>query len=78
MISPICEYTFSVPPVSCSASSAPTIDSGTDSRITNGSTKLSNCADSTRKMNTSASTNTRPSAPLDERNSRDTPFSSVA
>ena len=78
VINPICENTLSVPPESCNAASAPTIDSGTDSRITSGSTKLSNCADSTRKMNSRASTKTTPSAPDEARYSRLTPFSSVA
>jgi hypothetical protein len=78
VIRPICEYTFSVPPVNFIASSAPSIDKGTLSRMTNGSMKLSNCALSTRKMNSSASTNTTPRAPLEALNSRLTPLSSVA
>ena len=54
------------------------MDRGTDSRITKGSMKLSNWADSTRKMNSSASTKTTASAPLAARNSRLSPLSSVA
>ena len=77
MIRPICEYTLSEPPDHFSASSAPIIDSGTDSMMTSGSTKLSNCAASTRKMKNSASTNTMASAPCELRNSREVPFSSV-
>ena len=48
MISPICEKMFSVWPKYHSASNAPASASGTVSRITSGSTKLSNCAASTR------------------------------
>ena len=47
--SPICEYTLSEPPgLNLSASSAPSKEVGTASMMTTGSTKLSNCADSTR------------------------------
>ena len=42
-----------------------------------GSTKLSNWAASTRKMNSSASANTMPSAPCELRNSREVPLRSV-
>ena len=77
VMSPICEYTFSEPPLHCSASSAPVMDRGTASMMTSGSTKLSNCAASTSRMNTSASTNTTPSAPWELRNSREVPFRSV-
>ena len=77
VISPICEYTLSEPPLHLSASSAPIIDSGTDTMMTSGSMKLSNCAASTRKMNTSASTNTTPSAPCEFLNSREVSFRSV-
>ena len=65
-------------PVKCKASKAPTIDSGTAIRMMKGSMKLSNCAASTRKMNSTASTNTTPSAPLLSRNSRLTSCRSVA
>ena len=77
MIRPICEYTLSDPPLHFSASKAPIIDSGTDNMMTSGSTKLSNCAASTRKMNTNASTKTITSAPCELRNSREVPLSSV-
>ena len=77
VMSPICEYTLSEPPLHCSASSAPIMDSGTDTMMTSGSMKLSNCAASTRKMNTSASTKTTPKAPCELLNSREVPFKSV-
>ena len=53
------------------------MDSGTDSMMTSGSTKLSNCAASTRKMNSSASTNTMASEPCEFLNSREVPLRSV-
>ena len=77
VMSPIWLYTFKVLSVNFKASSAPTMDKGTDSMMTKGSTKLSNCAASTRKMNSSASTNTPVSEPVDCRNSRELPFKSV-
>ena len=57
MISPMREKMFSVWSKSHSDTSAPNTASGTESRIVSGSTKLSNWAASTRKMNTSARTN---------------------
>ncbi|MNV94550.1 hypothetical protein D3C71_1893590 [compost metagenome] len=65
------------PPLHFSASSAPIIDSGTDTMITSGSIKLSNCAASTKKMNTSANTNTMPNAPCELLNSREVSLRSV-
>ena len=53
------------------------MDKGTDSKITNGSTKLSNCAAKTKKMNNKASTNTKAKEPDDSTNSREVPFKSV-
>ncbi len=46
--SPIWLKVFQVPPDRCSAAKAPVIDSGTESRMMNGSRKLSNWAASTR------------------------------
>ena len=48
VMSPIWLNTLSVPPVNLSASSAPSMDSGTLSMMMSGSTKLSNWAASTR------------------------------
>jgi hypothetical protein len=45
---------LSVPPASQSAMSAPVTASGTVSMMMKGSTKLSNCAESTRKMKITA------------------------
>ena len=53
------------------------MDKGTDSKITNGSTKLSNWAAKTKKMNNSASTNTSANEPDDSTNSREVPLRSV-
>ena len=53
------------------------MERGTDSMITIGSMKLSNCAASTKKMKNSASTNTMASDPEDLVNSREVPFRSV-
>ena len=78
VIRPIWLNTLSVPPDHLSAIRAPAIESGTLSRITNGSTKLSNCAASTRKMKNSASTNTSDKESADLRNSRLEPLRSVA
>ena len=75
---PIWLNTLRVPPDHLSANSAPAIERGTLSRITNGSTKLSNWAASTRKMKNSASTNTSDKESADLRNSRLEPFRSVA
>ena len=77
VMSPIWLYTFKVLPVHFSANKAPTMDSGTDNKMTNGSTKLSNCAANTKKMNTKASTKTPVSEPEDCTNSRELPFTSV-
>ncbi len=57
MIRPMREKMLSDCPNTHSETTAPNTASGTESRMVNGSTKLSNCAASTRKMNASASAN---------------------
>src|SRR4249919_3459724 len=52
---------------------APNTASGTDTRMIQGSIQLSNCAASTRKMNTSASTSITFALEPDSRSSRDEP-----
>ena len=48
--------------------------SGTVTRMTNGCTKLSNCAASTRKTIKSAKPNMKARLPLDSRYSSDSPW----
>ncbi len=56
---PICEKIFNVWPNNFKLNTAPANASGTVIMMISGSIKLSNCADSTRKINTSANMNAK-------------------